>query len=281
MASDKVLLEVKDLAISYAAAEGWQPVLQGVTLTIHRAEVVGMLGASGAGKTTLALALLGLLPPTARVVRGSIWFAGCNMRSLRESELEKIRGSRISMIFQEPEMTLNPVMRAVDQVAEILAAHHGGSRRRRRQEATRLLTRAGLADGRLAFAYPHQLSGGERRRVALAQALACQPALLIADEPTASRDLTLQIEWLSLLKELRTKLGLAMLIITHDPAILNTLADRVAVLHNGRIVEEAAFEELIRRPSHPYTRSLLRSVPPPPGSDPEPGKRLPLLEYVP
>lgn len=263
--SGKSLVQIDDLAIRYAVGEGWHSALNGVSFHIHRGEVVGVLGESGSGKTTLALALLRLLPSSARILRGTIRIGGRDLLALKESELEKIRGAKISLIFQEPEMALNPVMQTLDQVAEVIAAHHAWSGTACRTEARRILAELHLDDTRLLAAYPQQLSGGQRQRLVIAQALACRPELLIADEPTASLDSILQAQWLSMLQDLRRRLGLAILLITHDPAILNGLADRVLVMYRGSIVEEASLEQLVRHPQHPYTQALLDCVPPQPG----------------
>lgn len=263
--SGKSLVQIDDLAIRYAVGEGWHSALDGVSFHIHRGEVVGVLGESGSGKTTLALALLRLLPSSARILRGTIRIGGRDLLALKESELEKIRGAKISLIFQEPEMALNPVMQTLDQVAEVIAAHHAWSGTACRTEARRILAELHLDDPRLLAAYPQQLSGGQRQRLVIAQALASRPELLIADEPTASLDSILQAQWLSMMQDLRRRLGLAILLITHDPAILNGLADRVLVMYRGSIVEEASLEQLVRHPQHPYTQALLDCVPPQPG----------------
>lgn len=263
--SGKSLVQIDDLAIRYAVGKGWHSALDGVSFHIHRGEVVGVLGESGSGKTTLALALLRLLPSSARILRGTIRIGGRDLLALKESELEKIRGAKISLIFQEPEMALNPVMQTLDQVAEVIAAHHAWSGTACRTEARRILAELHLDDPRLLAAYPQQLSGGQRQRLVIAQALASRPELLIADEPTASLDSILQAQWLSMMQDLRRRLGLAILLITHDPAILNGLADRVLVMYRGSIVEEASLEQLVRHPQHPYTQALLDCVPPQPG----------------
>jgi peptide/nickel transport system ATP-binding protein len=260
------LLRVDDLTIDYAKGKLWQPVLHGITFEIRPAEVVGLLGESGSGKTTLALTLLGMLPPSARIRQGIVRFEGRDLLSLKEPELEKIRGAKVSMIFQEPEMALNPVMRVIDHVAEIIAVHRNRTTRRCRAEALQILAQVNLdCDSRFLSAYPHQLSGGQRQRLAIAQALACRPELLVADEPTTSLDSIHQVQWLALMKDLRKQLGLAILLITHDPAIFTGLADRVLVMYRGRIVEEGGFEQLVRRPLHPYTQGLFRAMAPMPG----------------
>jgi oligopeptide/dipeptide ABC transporter ATP-binding protein len=259
------LLRVDDLTIDYAIGKLRQHVLHGISFEIRPAEVIGILGESGSGKTTLALALLGVLSSSARIRGGAIRFEGRDLLTLKERELEKIRGAKVSMIFQEPEMTLNPVKQAIDHVAEVIAAHCNRTTRFCRAEARRILAQVNFdPDSRLVSAYPHQLSGGQRQRLVIAQALACRPQLLVADEPTASLDSILQVQWLSLMKDLRKQFSLAMILITHDPAILTGLADRVLVMYRGRIVEEACFEQLVRRPLHPYTQGLLRSMAPPP-----------------
>jgi oligopeptide/dipeptide ABC transporter ATP-binding protein len=268
-------LEVRDLSVRYEHDDRFQPALEGITFAVARGEVIGILGESGSGKTTLALALLRVLPPSALILQGTVRFEGRDLLSAKESELEKIRGAKVSMIFQEPEMTLNPVMKAIDQVVDVIAAHCNWSGRRCRTEARRILAEVCLdPDGRIPSAYPHQLSGGQRQRLAIALALACRPDLLIADEPTASLDSILQVQWLSLMKDLRRKFGLAVLPITHDPAILRGWTDRVLVMYRGRIVEEAGFEKLVENPLHPYTQGLLSSMPPPLGQGPPGIKRL-------
>ena len=276
--ADDCILEVGDLTIDYEIADRIQRALEGITFRIARGETVGVLGESGSGKSTLALALLRVLPRSARIVHGTVRFEGHDLLALSDSELKSIRGSKISLIFQEPDMTLNPVMRAIDQVVEVIAAHNDWSRERCRSEAERILADVRLdPTSRILSAYPHQLSGGQRQRLAIAQALACRPALLIADEPTAALDLILQVQWLSLIQDLRKRFGLSLVLITHDPAILAGLADRVLVMYRGRIVEEAGFEQMMRQPLHPYTRGLLNSLPPPPGLGRQTKKTLPTI----
>jgi oligopeptide/dipeptide ABC transporter ATP-binding protein len=270
------LVQVRDLAVRYAAGASWRKALSGVSLEMRRGEVVGILGESGSGKTTLGLALLRLLPPSAHIENGSIRFRNRNLMALGEKELTEIRGAEIAMIFQEPELALNPFMSALRQVEEVLAAHRTWSRRERREEARRVLAAAGLGqDPRLLSAYPHQLSGGERQRLVMATALACGPALVVADEPTAALDTILQAEWLESMKRLRSQLQTALLLITHDPAMLAGWADRVLIMYAGQVVEQGDFEEVIRRPLHPYTQALLRSIPPHPGEGDKTRMRLP------
>jgi oligopeptide/dipeptide ABC transporter ATP-binding protein len=260
------LLEVRDLIIEYNSVQGCLPALNGVTFELRSGEILGVLGESGAGKTTLGLAALRLLPANARLVAGSVRFRGRDLWTLDDREMQNLRGSEISMISQEPDQALNPFMRARVQVEEVIRAHRPWNRGRRREEATRVLSALGICrDSRLAWAYPHQLSGGERQRLVIAQAIACGPALLIADEPTVSLDVILQAEWLALVKELCERLSLAVLVITHDPAILAGFADRVLVMYRGEIVEAGTLEQVLGQPLHPYTQALLQAVPPPPG----------------
>lgn len=253
------LLAASDLVVSYSGTA--LPALRGVSFAIQRSEILAVLGESGSGKTTLGLTIMGLLPPGARIVQGSIRFGDLE---LTEQALKQLRGSEISMIFQEAGNALNPFLRTVDQVEEVIRAHRSWPRDRRQQEARRLLTTVRLSDS-LQDAWPHQLSGGERQRLVIAQALACEPDLLIADEPVASLDPSLQIEWLNLIRDLRTERGLAVLLITHNPAIVQGLADHVLVLHAGRVVEYGRCEEVLQSPRHPYTQALLEALPPPPG----------------
>lgn len=247
---------------------GLAPV-DGVSFSIHPGQVVGLLGESGSGKTTLALALLGMHAGRAS---GSVLWQGREILTLPERELRAIRGARISMVWQEPALALNPVLRAGTQVAEVLRAH--GSRR----DASHLLAEVFPEDeaARIARAFPHQLSGGQQQRVAIAQALACRPALLVADEPTSALDTVTQSEILALLARLRERRHLAILLITHNPAVLAGLADRVLVMYAGRIVEQGEYEAVMRAPRHPYTRALLACLAPP-----NAGRRFPVIEGAP
>ena len=254
------LLNIEDIKVDYAAPGGRVPALRGVSLQLEAGECLGLLGESGCGKSTLARALLGLLPPAGRLVGGSMRFRGFELAGADEAALQAIRGAGISLVHQEPALALNPVMRVGEQVAEALRAHRRWPRAGLRDEVSKLLAQvgfAGLMASELAAAYPHQLSGGQRQRVLLAQAIACRPALLIADEPTTALDAATQLEILELLASLCQSHSLALLLISHDPAVLARMADRVAVMYAGRIVETAAARDLFARPLHPYTRGLL------------------------
>lgn len=257
------LLKVEGLCVRYVSREGTEcRALSGVGFEIKPGEVVGILGESGGGKSTLARAILRVLPETARPEGGSIRFQGRELIGTPESEMRRIRGAQISLVQQDPAAALNPLMRVGTQVSEVLAAHRDWSRRRCREAAKTAMLEAGLENSeRIYSAFPHQLSGGQRQRAVLAQALACRPALLIADEPTSSLDTTTQAEILRLLKLLRDRLGLAILFISHDPGVLAQIADRLLVFYAGEIVEEGAAREVLNSPLHPYTRALLRCIP--------------------
>ena len=257
------LLKVRNLAVrilldaTYIGATRDIRPLKGVSFQVQRGEVVGLLGESGAGKTTLALALMRLLPSSSQVVQGSIEFEGRPFLSLDERELRKIRGAGISLIYQDSAV-LNPVLRVGDHLEEVLRAHHNWPRRRYREKAIALLEELELRDvDRIHAAYPHQLSGGQRQRIVIAQALACQPTLVIADEPTASLDPDTASEILELLGRLKRRFQIAFLLISHDLAPVARLADRIMVMYAGRIVEQGRRDQILQQPLHPYTRALL------------------------
>ena len=234
------LLAVENLSVRYGPQFALEALaLNGVSFAIARGELVGLAGESGCGKTTLALSLLRLLPPSARIVTGSIRFRGQELMAATERQLQAIRGARISMVLQEPGIALHPMLPVGEQIADVVQAHKAWNRQRCREEATRMLLRVHLENvGRIYAAFPHQLSGGQRQRVVIAQALACQPDLVIADEPTASLDSRAQAEILTLLGGLRERSGTAMLLISHNPTVLAKLADRVMVMRAGCIIEQ-------------------------------------------
>jgi oligopeptide/dipeptide ABC transporter ATP-binding protein len=232
-------------------------ILKGVSFEVQRGEVVCILGESGAGKTTLALALMRLLPPSSQVAQGSIELAGRPFLSLKRPELRRVRGAVISLVYQDSAV-LNPVLRVGDHLVEVLRAHYAWPRRRYREKAIALLEDMELSDvDRIYRAYPHQLSGGQRQRIVIAQALACQPALVIADELTASLDPDTALEIAELIGRLKRRFQTAFLLISHDLAPLARLADRVMVMYAGRIVEQGPRDRILQQPSHPYTRALL------------------------
>lgn len=253
----ELLLQVRNLAVEFRDGKARYTALHGIDFEVGCGEIVGLMGESGSGKSTTAVSLLGLLPSDAAHVRGSVRFQGHELLSLSEREWQTVRGSQISLVFQEPEIALSPVMRAGDQVAEVIHAHRNWNWRRCQEEARAALARVGLADDRFFSSYAHQLSGGQRQRIVFAQALACEPMLLIADEPTASLDARSQAEIIDLLKQLRAETGLTVLLISHSPEVQASLADRVVILKEGRILETGTFEELYDASAQTYTRKLL------------------------
>jgi oligopeptide/dipeptide ABC transporter ATP-binding protein len=258
--SREKLAQIRDLAITYAR-EGEQPIhaLDAVSLDIEPAEVVGVLGESGSGKSTLGLALLRLLPAYARYDNGSILFRGQDLLQLSEPDLHKLRGQEISLIPQDPALSLNPVIKVGKQIAEVIRAHSTITPKARKYRAIEFLAEVGFdVPHEIYHAYPHQLSGGQGQRIAIAQAVACRPALVVADEPTSKLDASLQADIISLLSKIQARHRMAFLVITHDPTILPGFADRVVVMYAGRIVEEAPANDTFRRPLHPYTHALVR-----------------------
>jgi oligopeptide/dipeptide ABC transporter ATP-binding protein len=257
------LLRVDGLTVAYPGPGGKPaPVVCDLSFDLRRGEMTGLVGESGCGKTVTALALMRLVEPPGRVTAGHVRLDGEDLLALGESAMRRRRGGRLAMVFQEPATALNPVFTIGWQVAEAVRAHRAVSRAEARSEAVRLLERVALpAAGSRVGDYPHQLSGGQRQRVMIAMALAGGPDLLLADEPTTALDVTVQAEILDLLARLRAELGLAVLLITHDLAVVAGRCDRVLVMYAGRLVEEAAAEELFRRPAHPYSAALLAALP--------------------
>ena len=254
------VLQVRELSVQYCSVEGvWSDAIDGVSFDVDRGEILGVMGESGCGKTTLGLSLLGLLPKDRTCASGSILFRGQDLLAMEERSFQRIRGAQISMVYQEPGMSLSPVLRVGDQVAEIFRAHRDWKWNRCRAEAESMIARVGLpGTARIFSAYPHQLSGGQLQRVVLAQALACDPALLIADEPTASLDARSQAEFLEVLRGLKERSRISILLISHTPEIHASLSDRLLVMKDGRIVEEGIFAQLFRNPAHAHTRAMLR-----------------------
>jgi len=259
-----LLLEVRDLRVAYRTGDGGTfRVLDEVSFMLESGEVMGVLGESGSGKSTLATSLLGLFHANAVAKSGGVLFEGRNLLLAGPGELQKIRGKRISLIFQEPSVALHPTMRVGQQVRQVLAAHGMNARKALNQSVRELLQTMFAEEAeRIGRSYPHQLSGGQRKRVLIAQAIACRPSLVIADEPTASLDPTTQMEILGVFRDLRRNLGIAMIFITHNPALLAGFADRVLVLYAGRVVELGPAEAVLASPKHPYTRALFQSIPP-------------------
>ncbi|MFI4913651.1 MAG: ABC transporter ATP-binding protein [Steroidobacterales bacterium] len=259
--SAETLLAIRDLAVQYPADHGAVRAVAGVTLTVGAGECVGIVGESGSGKTQLLLSILGLSAPHARL-RGSIRYRAQELIGMRAASLNAIRGRRIGVIFQDPMTALNPYMRIGRQITEVARTHLGLGRRAADRRAIEMLVAVHISEPeRRLRQYPHELSGGMRQRVMIAMALSCEPELLLADEPTTALDVTVQAQILSVLRELRARTGTAVVLVTHDLGVIAEMADRVAVMYAGRIVEQAPVDELFARPRHPYTEALLRSIP--------------------
>jgi len=279
------LLEVRGLTTAFDTERGELIAVEDVDFDVNEGEILGIVGESGSGKSVTALTILDLLPrPPARVKAGMVTFAGLELTQLSEPRMERIRGSGISMIFQEPMTSLNPVLSIGEQIMETVRAHERASARAQRQRAIEMLDHVGIPSAAQRLGdYPHQLSGGQRQRVMIAMALACRPKLLIADEPTTALDVTIQAQVLDLLMDLRDEFGMAIIIITHNMGVCAETAVRVLVMYAGRIVERAPVAALFDRPLHPYTRGLLNCVPTLeqnrrrllaiPGSLPDPARR--------
>jgi oligopeptide/dipeptide ABC transporter ATP-binding protein len=259
----QTLLQIQDLQTHFFTAVGTVRAVDGVSYSLKGRETLGVVGESGCGKSVTALSILRLVAnPPGRIVGGAIRFEGRNLLELSETEMESIRGNAISMIFQEPMTSLNPLFTVGRQIAEAVALHQGLSRRTSMDKAVEMLRRVYIPEPeKRAHAYPHQLSGGMRQRVMIAMALSCNPKVLIADEPTTALDVTIQAQILDLMRELQETFGMAIVLITHDMGVVAENADRVVVMYAGRKVEEAPAEVLFDRPGHPYTRGLLGSIP--------------------
>ena len=256
------LLDVQHLTVVFEGAQSRVTAVSDVSFQIAAGETLGLVGESGSGKSVTAFSVLRLVQPPGRITGGQIIFEGRDLLTLTEREMRQVRGARISLIFQEPMTALNPVMRVGDQIAEALTVHGQATPREARERAVALLEAVHIADAsRRVRDYPHQLSGGMRQRVMIAIALACHPALVIADEPTTALDVTIQAQVLDLLRELRAQYNLALLLITHDFGVIAEMADRVAVMYRGAIVEQGPVRQILRTPAHEYTRGLLAAVP--------------------
>jgi peptide/nickel transport system ATP-binding protein len=284
---DAALVDIRDLAVSFDGT----PALRGVSFSIRPGESLGLVGESGCGKSVTWLAALGLLPAKARVT-GSVTLKGEEILHAPPATLDRVRGGRVAMIFQDPASSLNPVHRIGKQITEALRLHRGLSGGAAREEARRLLDQVGMPDARRRLdAYPHELSGGQNQRVMIAIALAGQPELLVADEPTTALDVTIQAQILSLLAEIRRDTGMALVLISHDLGVIAETCQRVCVMYAGRIVEETTTERLFAAPSHPYAQGLMAALPPLhgprrplaaiPGSVPEPWAMPPGCAFAP
>jgi oligopeptide/dipeptide ABC transporter ATP-binding protein len=263
MPPDDVVLEVNDLQTVFFTNSGLFRAVDHLSFRVRRGETLAIVGESGCGKSVSALSIMRLVPdPPGRIVGGSMMLEGIDLLSLSEPEMRKIRGDRMSMIFQEPMTSLNPVMRIGDQIAEAVRLHRSMSRDETWKQAVEMLRLVRIPEpARRAQEYPHQLSGGMRQRAMIAMALACRPALLIADEPTTALDVTIQAQILALMLELQKELGMGLILITHDLGVVAQTAQRVIVMYAGKKVEEADVETLFANPRHPYTRGLMASIP--------------------
>ena len=256
------LLDVQDLTVVFEGAHAPVTAVDHVSFQVAAGETLGLVGESGSGKSVTAFSILRLVQPPGRIVSGRVIFDGRDLLALSEPDMREVRGARISLIFQEPMTALNPVMRVGDQIAEALTVHGLADGREARARAIELLDAVRITDpGRRVRDYPHQLSGGMRQRVMIAIALACRPPLIIADEPTTALDVTIQAQVLELLRELKERFQLALLLITHDFGVIAEMADRVAVMYKGQIVETGPVRRILREPTHAYTRALLAAVP--------------------
>jgi oligopeptide/dipeptide ABC transporter ATP-binding protein len=256
------LLEVNNLKTYFFTGEGLIKAIDGIDFTINRGETLALVGESGCGKSMTALSLLRLIPEPGRIVEGDIRFDGLDLLHTPEEEVRRVRGNRISMIFQEPMTSLNPVFRIGEQIMESLQLHRGYDKQKATDIATELLHKVGIPDaGQRLNDYPHQLSGGMRQRVMIAMALACDPQLLIADEPTTALDVTIQAQIMDLLGHIQEERDMATLLITHDLGVVAENADRVAIMYAGKILETAPVIEIYEDPRHPYTQGLLACIP--------------------
>ena len=261
--SRETLVEVRDLCTSFHTDEGVARAVDGVALSIPKGRTLGLVGESGCGKTVTALSIMRLIPtPPGRIERGEVLFEGRDLLKLSEAQMRRIRGNEISMIFQEPMTSLNPVFTCGNQIAEVLRLHQGLSKAEALERTIETLDKVGIpSPEQRVHEYPHQLSGGQKQRVMIAMALACNPKLLIADEPTTALDVTIQAQILDLLRALQAEFHMAILLITHDLGVIAEMAEQVAVMYAGKIAELADVRELFADPKHPYTRGLFGSLP--------------------
>jgi oligopeptide/dipeptide ABC transporter ATP-binding protein len=260
--NDRYLLEVNELRTCFDTEDGVVNAVDGVDFYLKRGEVLGLVGESGCGKTVTALSIMQLIRKPGRIEQGEVIFGNLNLRTASEAKIQSIRGNRISMIFQQPQSSLNPVFTIGNQLAEVFEIHKNMSNTEAWERSVDLLRLVGIPDPeQKANAYPHEMSGGQAQRVMIAMALALRPELLIADEPTTALDVTIQAQILDLIRDLRNQMDTAVLLITHDLGVIAEIADRVAVMYAGQIVEQATVTHLFERPLHPYALGLIRSIP--------------------
>jgi len=259
--NNEILLDIKDLVVHYVLEDETVEAVNGVSLCLRKGQTLGLVGETGAGKTSTALAILNLVQTPPGVIKsGSITLCGSDVLNMTPKQLEKIRGKDISMIFQDPMTALNPVMTVGEQIAESIRYHEGLPQRESMQKAVEMLELVGIPGVR-SIEYPHQFSGGMKQRVVIAIALSCNPKVLIADEPTSALDVTIQAQVLDLMRELRDSMGMALLMITHDLGVVAKVCDTVAVMYAGKIVEYGTLEDIFNYPMHPYTEGLFNSLP--------------------
>lgn len=263
MNQSEKILEIKDLCVEFKTVEGTVKAINHLNYTLHKGEKLGIVGESGSGKSVSSLGIMQLIPnPPGEIVGGEILYKGQDLVKKSEKDMQKIRGNEISMIFQEPMTSLNPIIKCGRQIAESLRLHRGMNKKEAMEEAIRMMQAVGIANPEVrAHEYPHQMSGGMRQRVMIAMALACQPQILIADEPTTALDVTIQAQILELMMELKEKLGMAIIMITHDLGVVASMCDRIAVMYAGRIVEYGTTDDIFYNPKHEYTKGLLKSIP--------------------
>ncbi len=263
MSQSEPILEIKDLCVEFQTVEGTVHAVDHLNYTLHKGEKLGIVGESGSGKSVSSLGMMQLIPnPPGRITGGEILYHGKDLVKASEKEMQKIRGNEISMIFQEPMTSLNPIIKCGKQIAESLRLHRGMKKKEAMEEAVQMMHAVGIANPEVrAHEYPHQMSGGMRQRVMIAMALACQPQILIADEPTTALDVTIQAQILDLIRELNESMGTSVVFITHDLGVVSELCDTVIVMYTGHIVEQAPVKELFENPKHPYTRGLLNAIP--------------------
>ncbi len=259
--TNETFLEVKDLVVEYTSDGETIHAVNGVSFHLERGKTLGLVGETGAGKTTIAKAILRILPPfAAKVKSGEVWVDGENLQEIAEKEMQKIRGNKIAMIFQDPMTALNPVVTVGKQIAEAIKLHYHVDKREAEKQAVEMLEMVGITGERYNN-YPHQFSGGMKQRVVIAMALACRPELLLADEPTTALDVTIQMQILEMIRDLREKFNMAMILITHDFGIVAEMCDDVAVVYAGEVIEYGDKRSVFKNPSHPYTIGLFDSIP--------------------
>lgn len=259
----ELLLKVENLQVEFQTVEGCSQAVSDVALTLGQSESLGIVGESGGGKSVVSLSILRLIPdPPGKIKNGNIWFDGRDLLKLPVNEMQNIRGNKISMIFQEPMTSLNPLHTCGEQIAEPMVLHQELTKAEAREKSQELLKQVGLPEPRRAARlYPHQISGGMRQRIMIAMALACRPKLLIADEPTTALDVTIEAQIMSLMKDLKREIQAGIILITHNLALVAEFCDRIIVMYCGRIVEEAPVDSLVENPKHPYTVGLINSLP--------------------